>query len=696
MSALRLRLGVDIGGTFTDLVIDGIPGEGLRLFKSSTTPSDPALGLLAVIDVAARRLGYERSEFLGMADQFVHGTTRATNAIVTGSTARTAFLCTEGHRDTLLWREGGGRRSPMDYTQPFPEPYVPRALTFEVRERMVSDGRVLTQLDEEKLRQTLVEIGKASVEAIAVCLLWSIANPAHELRVGELIREILPGIPFTLSHQLNPTIREYRRASSTAIDASLKPLMSHYFSHIEASLRREGFKGRLLVLTSAGGVLDATDVAQKPIHSVGSGPAAAPVAGRHFAALDMGADTAVVTDAGGTTYDVSLVRSGEIPWTRETMVGDFPGNMLGFPSVDVRSIGAGGGSIAWVDSGGLLRVGPQSAGADPGPAAYGRNGALPTVTDAAVVLGYIDPDYFLGGDMPLRADLAAAAIEKEIAGPLGISLNEAASAIFELACERMVSAIEEITLNQGIDPCSAAMIGGGGGAGLYSAFIARRLGVRQILIPETSAALSAAGALISDLRSDEASFLVTSSADFNFAAVNAVLEDLERRCEAFIVSAGGAREAASIRFVVEARYPHQNWEFEVPLTVTRFTSDEDVEAARQDFHAVHERLFAHRDEHSPVEFVTWRASVRCLLPHPQPRSAGARKEAGAAASTRMAVFGKEPMATSVWRLDDMLPGQSQHGPAIIETPATTIIVPPEAVAVRLKSGSLALDPSVSK
>ncbi len=290
------------------------------------------------------------------------------------------------------------------------------------------------------------------VEAVAVCLLWSIINPAHEERVGALLEEHLPGVPYTLSHRLNPTVREYRRASSAAIDASLKPLMSAYFRKLDEDLRKEGFDGRLLVLTGSGGVLDAADIWNTPIHVIGSGPAAAPVAGRHFAKLDAGTDYAVVTDAGGTTYDVSLIRRGAIPWTRETLVGPVgQRHITGFPSVDSRSIGAGGGSIGWVDRGGLLHVGPQSAGAEPGPACWGRGGTKPTVTDACLVLGYIDPDYFLGGAM--RVDRAAAvdAIMRDVGTPLNMDVQTAASAIFQLACERMVTAIDEITLRQGIE-----------------------------------------------------------------------------------------------------------------------------------------------------------------------------------------------------------------------------------------------------
>ena len=684
-----LRLGADVGGTFTDLIVDGLPG-GLRLFKSSTTSEDPTRGLLDTIEIAAGSFGLSKRDFLGQAAQIVHGTTRATNAILTSSTARTALLCTEGHPDTLLWREGGGRLRTLDFSQPFPEPYVPRALTFEIPERMRWDGSVHKPLDESAARATLARLGEIDVEAVAVCLLWSIVNPAHELVLGNLIEEVLPGVPCTLSHQLNPTIREYRRASSASIDASLKPLMSRYYANISQTLREEGFAGRLLTLTSSGGVLDADQAAREPIHSIGSGPAAAPSAGQHYARLDASVDTAIVMDAGGTTFDVSLLRGGEIPWNREATVGPFPGFMLGFPSLDVRSIGAGGGSIAWVDDGGLLHVGPESAGSEPGPASYGRGGREPTVTDSAVLLGYIDPAYFLGGSMVLDPALATAAVERRVGKPLGLGVEEAAGAIFELACERMVTAIEEITLNEGVDPRRAIMVGGGGGAGLYSVPIARRLGVRRIVVPETAAGLSATGALVSDLRSDKSAFLATDTDSFDFVGVNATLAELKRLSEEFI-SSGVPPEGASIRFAVEARYPRQHWEIEVPLRVESFAGDEDVEVLRRDFHATHERIFAHRDERSKVEFVAWHASARCPLPELGQAEVPVSQARPEPRTERDAFFGGSSQPTPVYRLESLATGHSLSGPVIVETPATTIVVPPDAVVTRAPSGSLLLD-----
>ena len=358
-------------------------------------------------------------------------------------------------------------------------------------------------LDEQHARETLRRVAERRVEAIAVCLLWSPANPAHEAALGRLIEAELPGVPYTLSSRLNPIIREYRRASSAAIDASLKPLMQRHLRDMEEDLRRAGFAGQLLVATSFGGVMHAGDVVQRPIFLVKSGPAMAPVAGRTYGEAEVGPRDLIVCDAGGTSFDVSLVHDRTITFTRETWLGSiFTGHITGMASVDVRSIGAGGGSIAWIDPGGLLRVGPQSARAEPGPACYGTGGVEPTVTDAALVLGYLDPDYFLGGRMRLDSERGRRRGRRKSPRALAWTSKDAARAIMEVAGDHMVGAIKDITINQGIDPRESLLVAGGGAAGLNIVPIARELGCRQVLVPRTAGALSACGGQYSDIVSE--------------------------------------------------------------------------------------------------------------------------------------------------------------------------------------------------
>ncbi len=690
-----MRFAVDTGGTFTDLIVED-DDNGLHMYKASTTPSDPIRGVLDSLQLAADDFGEDLLAFLGRGELFIHGTTHAINAIVTGNTARTAFLTTEGHRDILVYREGG-RMEPFNFTVPYPQPYIPRALSYEVPGRILADASEMRPLDEGRVISILEELREKEVESIAVCLLWSIINPAHEDRVGELIAEHLPDVPYTLSHVLNPALREYRRASSAAIDASLKPLMSAYMRNLTGRLSDAGFGGRVLIVTSQGGMMDATDIAEQPIHLINSGPSMAPVSGRYFAREDEGSDTAVIADTGGTTYDVSLVRRGRIPWTRETWIGQpYRGHMTGFPSVDVKSIGAGGGSIAWVDDGGMLHVGPQSAGAVPGPACYAQGGDKPTVTDASLVLGYLDPEFVLGGTMALDGPAARAAIERDVAGPMNLSLEEAAAAIIQIATENMVQAIVDITVNQGIDPREAILIGGGGAAGLNSTSIARRLGSARVVIPEVGAALSAAGAMMSDLHSQYTRTFFAKSETFDAEGVNRVLDALEASCNAFIDGPGQGSIDQTIEFFAEARYPEQVWEIEVPLRQPRFTSDADVAALVEDFHRVHEDIFAINDPRSGIEVVGWTASVKCRLRESESASLAEREFRTSVDGTRQVYFAETGhVDATVRRFEAMKVGETLAGPAIIESPFTTVVVNPGATAERRASGSVSIDPGTA-
>jgi N-methylhydantoinase A len=535
------------------------------------------------------------------------------------------------------------------------------------------------------------------VEAVAVCLLWSIVNPAHELRIAALLDEHLPGVPYTLSHRLNPTLREYRRASSTCIDASLKPMMAAYLTTLSRRLTDSGFTGRTLVVTSQGSVMDSADVAAAPIYLINSGPSMAPVSGKHYSMVDEGTDTVIVADTGGTTYDISLVRRGEIPWTRDSWIGlPYRGHLSGFASVDVTSIGAGGGSIAWVDEGGMLHVGPQSAGSQPGPACYGRGGLLPTVTDASVVLGHLDPDFFLGGTMKLDRDAAVRAVEQHVAQPLSLSLEVAATAILQLATESMVQAILDTSVNQGIDPGSAVLIGGGGAAGLNSVLIARRLGSPRLLIPQVGAALSAAGALISDLLSRFQTMLFARSSAFDFNGVNAALDELEGRCLQFVNRQGDAIDGHTITLWAEARYAEQAWEVPLALPTRRIENADDLKTLVDAFHVAHEALFAIRDEGSEVEIVGWGATVACHV-----RGATKQLKQKACATSvstaqRKAYFdGLGYIDVAVHRFEQLEVGRELSGPALIESSFTTVVLHPGATAQRRTSGSLAITPGVA-
>ncbi|MCP4379849.1 MAG: hydantoinase/oxoprolinase family protein [Hyphomicrobiales bacterium] len=684
-----MRFAVDTGGTFTDLIAGELDGS-VRIYKAPTTPTDPAAGVLDALMIAAEQANESLTDYLGRAEFMVHGTTHAINAIVTGRTARTAFVTTSGHPDTLVFREGG-RQEAFNFTVPYPDPFVPKSLTYEVGERILRDGSIRTPLDEDEVVDLIASLRPKEVEAVAVCLLWSIVNPAHELAIGRLIERHLPGIPFTLSHQINPSIREYRRAMSTCLDASLKPIMGAYMSGLESRLDAAGFKGRLLVVTSQGGVMDATHVARSPVHLINSGPSMGPVGARAYAPADV-SDTLIVGDAGGTTFDVSLVRAGRIPRTRETWLGrPLSSHMTGMPSVDTKSIGAGGGSIAWVDKGGLLHVGPISAGAVPGPVAYGQGGTRPTVTDAAIVLGYIDASFFLGGRMALDRQAAASAIHGAVADPLDLTVEEAAAAVVGLATENMVQAIMGITVNQGIDPADAAFIAGGGAAGLNCVPIGRRLGCHTVLVPETGAVLAAAGALVSDLMAHNQAMFHTDSRAFDMDGVNAILDRLETRCHAFAESTGVDPSVVTIDWSTEARYPDQAWEIEVPMRASRFDGPGDVEALVTDFHRTHQEVFAVNDPTSAIETVGWNATVRCRIGAPHLGRLNTPVDMSAMLQRQAYFAGLGWVDAAIHRFEALTEADTVIGPAIVESDFTSIVIDPGVTARRDQRGTLVID-----
>ena len=669
-----MRIAADTGGTFTDVVFEDDQGQ-LTLSKASTTPADPISGVLDAVAVAAEEQSVPLEEFLGKIDTFIHGTTHALNAVITGNTAKTALITTQGHGDLMVYREGG-RREPFNQTVSYPEPYIPRSLSFEVEERIAPDGSVVLPLNEDSVLAVIEQLKDLEVEAVAVCLLWSPVEQRHEQRIGELLDQHLPGVPFTLSSQLNPILREYRRASAAAIDASLTPLLMRYIGDLTQRLTKLGFAGSVQILTSFGGVKMADEVARAPIQLLQSGPSMAPVAGRFYGSGESDSKDLIITDAGGTTYDVSLVRENEIIKTREYWIGEkFFGHVTGFPSVDVRSVGAGGGSIAWVDPGGMLHVGPQSQGADPGPACYKRGGTEATVTDAAVILGYIDPDYFLGGRLKLDRSASVEAAQRQVGDKIGLTVEESAQSIMALATENMVQAIFELAVERGVEPSKATMIGGGGAAGFNAIFIARRLGCSKVIFPSVGAVLSAAGAILSDMVGLYGKAAFVSSQNFNREAANTALAELRQECHDFAKSVAVPLERSDIKYSVEARYKGQVWDIEVPLRRGEFRDDADLSNLVEDFHLTHRRIFAVHDPDSPIEILTWNAEISCHGDSPTTGELSAEHLHRRSKESRRIHLPKVGFVDAeVVDFNGMDVGKLLHGPAIVESPFTSIVI----------------------
>ena len=689
---MNLRISTDIGGTFTDLVCVDENGE-LNVAKVPTTSGDFAEGIFNTLDLLAEQYRISARDVLEQCDTFIHGTTLAANAMISRTTAKIGLILTKGHRDILTIREGG-KEDTFNLRVDYPEPYVPRYLTATVTERMNAEGGVEIPLDEDEVRQVVRQLANEfGVEGIAVCLLWSIVNPAHENRIGEIIEEECPGMSYSLSHRVNPIIREYRRAVSTAIDASLLPLVKKYLNDLDGELKERGYAKTLYVFTSAGALLDAEEIVKRPIYSVGSGPAMAPRAGLMYASMEGDQEGKIITcDMGGTSFDVGVVTDGKIKLSRETHVGD---DILAIMKADVRSIGAGGGSIAWLDPGKLVHVGPLSAGAVPGPACYMRGGEEPTVTDANVVLGYLDPDYFLGGRMKINPRRSEQVIKEKIAVPLNLEVLEAAYTIRSTINHNMVTAIEDVTIWQGVDPREYLLVAGGGASGLHIVPIAQELKMKKIIVPKLSGVLSAVGGLAADMTM---SFHVSHFTDnklFDYEGVNRQLKALEEQSRTFLSRTGIATKNTDIEFFTEARYAYQVWELDIPLRSNQNKDKKALEQLVEDFHSAHERVFGIKEPGQLIEFVNWGAQAIAKVPNVEIKEQpyGGDDPTYALVARREAYFrGLGGLVeTPVYRGDKLLCAARINGPAIIEEPTSTLVVSPRSTATVSKWGNYLIE-----
>ncbi len=671
---------IDIGGTFTDLVVYSAE-RGMEIFKSPTTPGEFEKGFMNAIGLAAEHHGLTTPEFLARNELIVHGTTVSTNALVEGNAAPVGLMCNAGHPDVLTIREAPRKRAFTVHID-YPQPYVPRNRTCEIRGRIDALGREIEPLSEADVIEAVTYLKRCDVKAIAVALLWSIVNPAHELRVRDIIAAHWPEIPVTLSHEINPIPREYRRTIAAAINASLYPVVATYTTRLAGALKKAGYGRDLLIANCVGGMMPADEIVRRPIFSVMSGPTLAPVAGLHLT----DAEDVIIVDMGGTTFDVSAIRNRQIVVTPESTFGM---EMLGIPKIDVRSVGAGGGSIATVDAGGLLKVGPRSAGAYPGPACYGRGGSLPTVTDANLVLGIIDPDYFLGGRMKLSRAKAEAAVNT-VADALHLGLAEAAWAIYSTINHQMIGAIEDVTINEGIDPRESYLISGGGATACHIGDMARIVGIRRFMVPKLAAALSAYGGLVSDLRWEEAATLQTTSKQFDAASVERLLVELTRRGDAFLERAGVPPGARSFSYAYLGRYQFQSWDIEVTFQrPAAGLTEADLARLTDSFHAQHERIYTIKDVHEVVEFTTWK--VRAM------GDVGGRRRRERPLDTQVAVvapvrerpvyLGRGQVALPVYDGASLGANASISGPAIIEETTTTLLLMDRQIATTDAGGN---------
>jgi N-methylhydantoinase A len=663
------RAAVDVGGTFTDVVaLDAVSGA-LTVDKVETTPSEPSRG---VLDSLAKS-----GAPMGDISYFVHGTTLALNALLTRTGARVAIVTTAGFRD--VFELGRTDREPMyDLTYKKPDSLVPRSLVFEVPERLAWDGAVLQPVDEAAVRAAAAGIAAREVEAVAVCLLHSYANPAHEAEVGRVLAEALPGVDITLSHELLRVYREYERTSTSVLDAYVKPVVRHYLDELDEELGGRGFEGHFLMMRSGGGAMTVGAAKERPINLVLSGPAGGVVGAAAFAEL-VGAPNLITLDMGGTSLDASIIIDCQPSVTTAAM---FQGLPVSLPTLDINTIGAGGGSIGWVDAGDHLQVGPQSAGAAPGPASYGRGGTEPTVTDAALAIGYLGTDTALGGELTLDRDLAVRSMGAA-ADRMDISADDVAAGMIRIATTKVVGAVREITVERGHSPADFAILSFGGAGGIIAADTARELSVPRVIVPPGPGAFSALGMLMADVVHDYARTRITNLADPDAPDVEADYRELETLAVAALDVDGFVSDDQTLTRTADIRY--QGQEHTVAITLPAAKIDAGVIAELNEaFGAAHETQYGHRTE-DPVEIVTIRVRGSGLVPRPElPRLEAGDGTTPVARTSRPVWRGGDVgrVDYAVYERDSLAPGATFVGPAVIEErTGTTIIHAGDSLAV---------------
>jgi N-methylhydantoinase A len=686
------RICIDVGGTFTDcLVLDEDRGE-LHQFKAPTTPPDPSVGSLEALQKAAGFFDLDLADFLGQVDLLIHGTTLATNTLINKDGARTGMITTKHFRDMLEIRRGhkNVRTSMYNVFVPPYKPLIPRYLRREAEERSLYSGEVLVPLDEDDVRAAAARLRDEGVDAVAVCFLHSYANPDHERRAADLAAETLGDAYITASHEILPVWREWERFSTTAVSAYVGPVVERYLRALEDRLASAGFGGALLLMLSDGLVETVENCIPRAVYLIGSGPAAAPAAAAHLGA-EAGEENLLSFDMGGTSIDIGVVMRGEIPTTTEGWVQD---ERVAIKMVDIVSAGAGGGSIAWVDSLGLLRVGPHSAGSEPGPACYGKGGEDPTVTDADVLLGYLDPGYFLGGEIALDAELAARSVATKVADPLGMTVEEAAQAILTAVSSFMADEITEVATRRGIDVRDLTLVAGGGAGPVHAAFIADILRLPRVIVPSVASTYSAFGMFAMDVGRNYARSYITRAVDLDEARVEALYEEMEQEAIAAFGEMGYGPEEVSFVRTADLRYIGQFHEVEVEMptgvaddaaasvkaSVFRGTGMrmlDAVEEAIENFHARHHDLYTFNMPWQGVELLTFR--LRATVPRaPFELSrigAGSPDPSAAQKATRSCWFGGEQVPTPIYDGEALLAGNEIAGPAIIEEKTTTVVVP---------------------
>lgn len=667
----KKRVCVDVGGTFTDCLVMDETGV-LRQFKASTTPSHPSDGFMNAMEKAARGYGQSLEEFLASISVLIHGTTLATNILLTGRGAKTGMLTTKNFRDIVEIRRGIKPVNISLYNVFIPPnaPLVPRSRRIGIDERVLYNGQVATPLNENEVADAVSRFKSEGVEAVAVCYLHSYINPAHERRTAALVKEIAPEMYVTTSSDTLPVCREFERFNTTMVGAYVGPAVANYLTNLQKRLKESGFVGNLLMMQANGLVQTVEKCINKAIYLLHSGPAAAPSGAVYLGDL-LGKRDLISVDMGGTSFDVCLIQDREIPTTTESWGGD---QRVAIKMVDIETVGAGGGSIGHIDSLGLLRVGPQSAGADPGPACYGK-GDKPTVTDADVLLGYIPHDYFLGGDIKLDLDAAKTAM-KALADHLGRDAVDTAEAMFTTVNASMADLITEVSTKRGHDVRESVLVAAGGGGPNHGGFIAKILGIKTVVIPQVAGLFSAFGMFAMDPGEDYVRSHVVRAVNADPDQIDELYEEMEREAIAGFKAIGVAEKDIHISRTADMRYIGQFHEVETEVKSGKITRAE-IDAAVQSFTQKHEKLYAFSMPWKGADILALRvkATVRKAPFQLKGLEAGNGDASVALKRVRRVRFDGKDIETPVYNGDKIRAGDSFAGPAIVEEPTMTVVVP---------------------
>lgn len=687
----QYRLGIDAGGTFTDFVLADRSG-GTRLYKALSTPGDPTLAIRNGLEMIADDTGKSIEDIVSQCDLCINGTTVGLNALIQHKGAKVGLICTAGHEDSIEIRNGH-KEDGYRYDSEYPPAVMlaPRYLRKGVRERVLSNGEIRTPMHEADVRDACEHFLAEGVDSVAISFVWSVLRPEHEERAVEIVREMMPDAIVTAGSVIYPQIREYTRTSTAVTNAYLAPILKNYVTAVDGYFRDLGSKHPVRYFQSNGGLAVGDAMSDRSVYAINSGPASAPAAGLHVTE-PFGDKNVITVDMGGTSFDITLTYEGRSNLNKNI---DFLRYRIGIPMIQVETLGAGGGSIGWIDAMGLLQMGPQSAGSEPGPACYSQGGTLPTTTDVNLVLGYLNPDGLVGGRLPLDLGKAETAIRDQIAGPLDMSLEKAAYGMFTIVNANMVNGIRRVSIERGYDPRDFVLVCAGGATGAHITALAREMGITKILINKLASGLCAFGQIISDVKYN---YMATCPVRLDnkdaFQRINELFEKIEKEGIDHLLADDFDREQIRVSRSIEMRYVGQVHECTVEIDTFEI-DDQSAERLKQAFHKRHEQLYTYCEPDTIVEVVNLESALYGLLEKPDPVSLpkGGKPDA-ALKGTREAIFsvdGKR-QRVPVYDGEKLGAGDIITGPAIIEEITTTIVIEPHWQADLHDSGSYVLTP----